>query len=175
MEALIELDKKLQALENKMNNLIQYGIVDEVDYNNATAVVDFRNGAKSPFLPFLQQPNTWAPISKGEQVVVIAPYGYLQQGFIIPQIYPQGKAPDNDEKSFVIDFATGNLQYKNDEIKLQGAKSIILQATDTVYIQGNTKVVLQNEDGGGVVCKNHLCSFTGVAHPQGSTNIKGSL
>lgn len=159
MEALIELDKRIQQLENQMNNMVNYGLITEINYAESTAIVDFLNGIQTPYLPFLQQPNTWNPIKLDDQVTVIAFNGIIEKGFIIPKLYKIGEALGSENNTFVLKFAEGNINYKD----------------GVITINSSAKIVLQDESGDGVVCKNHLCAFTGSPHPQGSSKIKGAL
>ncbi|UQY80123.1 phage baseplate assembly protein V [Candidatus Hepatincola sp. Av] len=159
MEVLIELDRRIQKLENRLNNLINYGVILSVDYTKSTAIVDFQNGISTPELPFLQAPNTWNPLKVGDQVVVIAFNGIIEQGFIVPKLYKTGEALGTEENTFVLKFAEGEINYKE----------------GVITINSSAKIVLQDESGDGVVCKNHLCAFTGTPHMQGSSKIKGAL
>lgn len=158
INALTELDKRLTKLEEQQANLIRYGKISEIDYVLGVARVDFQNGIISPFIPYCQVPNIFIPLLVDDQVLVIAPMGELEKGLIIPKIYLQNTSLGSTEDEFIIKLNEGEIRY-------DGA---------VLTIKGNTKIVIQDETGGGVVCQNHLCSFTGAMHPQGSSKVKGA-
>ncbi len=144
---MYKLLERITTLEKKQKNMVQYGIIKEVDLGICKAIVSFNAEAESPSLPFLQSPNAWNPIKIGDQVIVISPSGDIEQGFIIPLIYKAGEAPSTEAEKIVL---TGG----------------------TVEVTADTKIILGDGSGGGVVCKNHLCSFTGAPHPQGSSLVE---
>lgn len=153
------LDQRVQNLEQKVSNLMSYGIVADVNHVYTTVIVDFKNGVLSPSLPFLQQPNNWNPVKVGDQVVVFAPNGNIQHGFVIPKIYLNGQVPDIAPDSFVIKFDYGKIVFKNGDLLLETSANLILhnkvddKITNSITCEnGNitvdaiSKIVLQSRD-----------------------------
>lgn len=156
-DTLALLDQRVQNLEQKVSTMLLYGIVAEVNHVYATAIVDFKNGAFSPSLPFMQQPNNWNPVKIGDQVVVFSPNGNIQHGFVIPKIYLNGQVPDIAPDSFIIKFDYGKIVFKDGDLTLETSANMIIQnkvkdeitnsitcENGNITIDANSKVVLQN-------------------------------
>ena len=159
-DTLAFLDQRIQSLEQKVSNMMLYGIVADVNHVYTSVIVDFKNGAFSPSLPFLQQPNNWNPVKIGDQVVVFSPNGNIQHGFVIPKIYLTGQAPDIAPDSFVIKFDYGKIVFKEGNLLLETSANMLIQnkvnekITNSILCEnGNitmdvsSKIVLQNRSG----------------------------
>lgn len=62
-------------------------------------------------------------------------------------------------------------------VQTSGDVAVNADGDATVTAKGNLAasgkaVTLNGDEAGGLVCTNHACAFTGLAHPQGSTTVK---
>lgn len=164
MNKFLEYLKRIFKLEEKVNNIIRFGTIKEVDGGNNLVVVDLGNKTESPKLPYLVNSSGNATVyfvpKIGDQVILFSKNGEISQGFIVPAIYKGNVAGVDDE--WRLEFASGSINYKEGRLEIKANTEIQLDAP---------KAVLAGETGGGVVCQNHLCSFSGTPHPEGSTKV----
>jgi phage baseplate assembly protein V len=83
-------DFDVTELDRRLSNLIRLGTVQEVDYQNAK--VRIKSGdILTGWLPWTTQRAggniSWHAPEIGEQIVVLAPSGELNQGVVLPGIY----------------------------------------------------------------------------------------
>jgi len=179
---MLNLINKVTALEKKLENIVQYGVIKEVDTANSLVIADLGNNLTSPKLPYLVNNSGNASVyfvpKIGDQVIVISPSGNIEHGFIIPSIYKGTVAGTEDE--WRLKFKHGEITYKAGELKIITDSKLYIETKEAELKAKNAKVdaesiVLAGEDGGGVVCQNHICSFTGGPHPEASSKIKGAI
>lgn len=171
MDVAIEV-LKLKAL---VANIVKQGTIKSVDLSNNNVVVDFGDKTYSPNLPYLVNNSGNAKVyfvpQVGDQVIVLSPNGAIENGICIPSIYKGNISGVSDE--WRLEFAEGSIAYKLGKIVLTANTELdIITQTANVKAQ---KVVLGDETGGGVVCKKHLCAFTGTPHPQASSAVEAKL
>jgi phage baseplate assembly protein V len=86
-------DYSLGELSRQIANLIRVGEVTETDFTDPDAprVKVAVSGFESDWLPFgakrAGSTKTWSPLSIGEQVVILSPYGDLGQAIIVCSLY----------------------------------------------------------------------------------------
>ncbi|MBJ7590173.1 phage baseplate assembly protein V [Aeromonas veronii] len=86
-------DYSLGELSRQIANLIRVGEVTETDFTDPEAprVKVAVSGFDSDWLPFgadrAGSTKTWSPLSIGEQVVILSPYGDLGQAIIVCSLY----------------------------------------------------------------------------------------
>ncbi len=89
----------LMDLDRRISNLIQIGKVVEADYPNAKLRVQIGD-ITTEWLPWLARrasfDNTWWCPEIGEQVIVLAPSGEINQAVILPSIYRQAHSAPAD-------------------------------------------------------------------------------
>ncbi len=167
MDKFLEFIKKVFKLEDRVNKLIRIGIIKETDLQNNTVVVDLGNNLETPKLPYLVNCSGNAKVyfvpQVGDQVMVLSPNGDIFKSIILPSIY-KGNV-QCEENQWRIEFENGSIIYDNSTITIKSNSKVKIDSK---------KVILSGEDGGGVVCKNNLCSFTGSPHPDASTKVFGS-
>ena len=140
----------------------------------------------------------WKPLRLQSDVILLAPSGDRSRTLIVGMVFGSEVVPGtNDDELDQIEFSDGTkIQYSTKDKKLSiecegdvsvtakgGAKvtakdnvevvcdgDAVVEAKGTMTVKG-LKVVMNDETGGGVVCQNHLCSFTGSPHPQASTTV----
>tara|TARA_B100001564_G_C20610453_1_gene657345 strand:+ start:392 stop:910 length:519 start_codon:yes stop_codon:yes gene_type:complete len=89
----------LMDLDRRISNLIQLGKVVEADYPNAKLRVEIGD-ITTEWLPWLARrasfDNTWWSPEIGEQVIVLAPSGEINQAVILPSVYQQAHSAPAD-------------------------------------------------------------------------------
>lgn len=164
MFKFLEFIKRIFKLEERLNNIIRYGTIKEIDIENNLVIVDLGNNLESPKLPYLVNASGNASVyfvpKIGDQVVVFSKNGDIAFSFALPSIYKGNITGSEDE--WRLEFASGSIIYKEGKLAIKANTEVKIEAE---------KVILNGEDGGGVVCQNNLCSFTGAPHPEGSTKV----
>ena len=100
-----------QDPEQQVGEAIQYGVIATVDHANSTCTVtlgDLTTGE----LPWVAQRaggmRCWSPPSIGEQCVVLAPEGDLENGLVILGLYSDDNPPPSNDPDVVqIDMPDG--------------------------------------------------------------------
>ncbi len=159
--------KRLVKLEQRVDNIMRFGLIKEVNKESNKVVVDFGGTLESKELPYFVPSTGSATLyivpKVGDQIFVLAKNGNNQEAIAMPSVYKQGFSNSND---FALTFEKGAIEYKDGELKIKA---------DTKVIVESEEVELAGIDGGGVVCKNSLCAFTGAFHPDASTKVKAGL
>lgn len=131
-----------QDPEQQVGEAIQYGVIASVDYANATCTVTLGDLATGE-LPWVAQragaARIWSPPSVGEQCVVLAPEGDLENGLVVVGLYSDSNPPpSNDPDVIQISMPDGaSFQYNHATHAL--AISLPAGGTATVDIPGGTK------------------------------------
>lgn len=159
-------------LNRRIENIIRFGTIAEVDFANAKAKVK-SGGILTDWLPWLTaragNVRTWCPPSIGEQCVILAASGELTTAVILVGLYTKN-APSHTPEETLIDFPDGARVVYNHSTgaltvtgiqtaTIQAAISITLNAPQ-VNMTGNLQVDGSiNSDGdqvaGGVSTMNH--------------------
>lgn len=97
--------------EQQIGDAIQYGVVASVDHGNATCTVTLGDLTTGD-LPWVAQRaggvRCWSPPTIGEQCVVLAPEGDLENGFVVLGLYSDAcPPPSNDPDIVQIDMPDG--------------------------------------------------------------------
>jgi phage baseplate assembly protein V len=166
MNKFVELFKRIFKTEERLKGLLRYGVIKEIDVAANTVVVKFGDNLESPMLPYMVNSSGNASVyfipKIGDQVVILCPDGDINNSVVLPSVR-SGKVSSEDE--WRLEFSQGSIIYKAGELEIKANTQVKLDAP---------KVVLSGEDGGGVVCQNNICAFTGGPHPEGSTKVFGS-
>lgn len=95
-------DWALSEIERMLANMVRVGTVAELDAGNARVKIQVA-GLKTDWLPWTTSraggDRTWHAPEKGEQVLVISPYGDLGQAVVIPAIYQDAHAANGDSEN----------------------------------------------------------------------------
>lgn len=132
-------DWDITDLQRRLANLITFGSISQVNYQNAKARVKIGE-IETTWLPWVMRDGNdknWHGIDVGEQIIILAPSGDLNQGIILPSICKSQICQDGDlyimkfEDGSVINFnrKTGNLMAEvtgDATIKVQ--KSLIAES-----------------------------------------------
>lgn len=109
---------KQNELSYRLEQAIQYGVVEEVDFAKAKARVrivaeDGVNGRLSNWIPWStgnadSGNGNWNPLQVGAQVAMLAPSGDAAQAFIIPGVYRDANPPpSNNEHEYKQSYEDG--------------------------------------------------------------------
>lgn len=88
-------DYSIGELSRQIANLIRVGVVIDKDFSDPDAprVKVAVSGFESDWLPFgadrAGNTKTWSPLSVGEQVLILSPYGDLGQAVIVCSLYSE--------------------------------------------------------------------------------------
>lgn len=181
MNKFIDYFKKIFTLEKRLTNVVRFGIVKEIDLASNLVVVDLGEDLESPKLPYLINGSGNAKVyfvpKVSDQVLLLSPNGNIKGAVVIPNIYKG--TTDIAEDEWRLEFSNGSISYKEGELNIKANSKVNIE-TKEANIKGTNvkvdagKITLAGEDGGGVVCQNNLCSFTGAPHPEGSSKVFGS-
>ena len=130
---------RLSELERRLNNLIRLGTIQAVDADTARARVTI-GSALTYWLPWLTQragaDRTWWAPSVGEQVMVIAPSGDLNNAVIMPAVYQDAHpAPSSDLNVHRVEYSDGAvIEYDRSTHKLTATipGDVEVSATDNI-------------------------------------------
>lgn len=97
--------------QQQIGDAIQYGVIASVDHGNATCTVTLGDLTTAE-LPWVAQRaggmRCWSPPTVGEQCVVLAPEGDLENGFVVLGLYSDANpSPSHDPDIVQIDMPDG--------------------------------------------------------------------
>ena len=139
-------------LTRRIDNLIRFGIIAEVDH--ATARARVKSGQiLTDFLPLVTlragTTTTWSPPTKGEQCVILSASGEFTTACVLVGLYTKN-SPSHSPDVPVIKFADGaSIEYNQTSGRLNvvGIKSAFINASQqieifcpTVKIKGDVKI-----------------------------------
>lgn len=139
-------------INRRIDNLIRFGLIAEVDHANAKARVKCGQILTS-FLPFITlragTTKTWSPPTVGEQCVILASSGELTTACILVGLYTQN-SPSHSPDVHVIEFEdSAKIEYNQSTgaLVVTGIKTANITAANqinidcpTVNIKGNVNI-----------------------------------
>ena len=157
-------------LQRKLDNIIRFGVIAEVNY--ATARARVKSGdILTEFLPFITfragTTKTWSPPTVGEQCVMLSVSGEFTTACILVGLYIQN-SPSHSADEHVIEFADGaKITYNQSSgaLIVTGIKTAANQIDidcPTINIKGNVNI-----DGS--------LSTTGTSTTKGNISTQGSV
>lgn len=164
----------------RIENLIRFGTIAEVDLSNATARV--QSGAiLTDFLPFLTlragATATWSPPTVGEQCVVLAMSGELTTACVLVGLYTQN-APSHSADEHVIKFADGAvIKYNQADgaLSVTGIKSAQITAAQVINIDCPTVNIKGNVNIQGAITTTDGAGGAGNITISGNVKVKGNI
>ena len=128
----------------RLDNLIRFGTIAEVDYAAAKARV--KSGQiLTVFLPFLTfragQTKTWSPPTVGEQCIILAAGGEFTTACVLVGLYTQN-APSHSPDVHVFEFEDGaRIEYNHatGTLNVTGMKLINIDCPQ-INIKGNIQI-----------------------------------
>ena len=131
-------------INRRIDNLIRFGLIAEVDHANAKARVKCGQILTS-FLPFLTlragTTKTWSPPTVGEQCVILASSGELTTACILVGLYTQN-SPSHSPDVHVIEFEDGaRIEYNHatGTLNVTGMKLINIDCPQ-IKIKGDIEI-----------------------------------
>ena len=164
----------------RIENLIRFGTIAEVDLNRACARVQ-SGGILTEFLPFLTLRTgstvTWSPPTAGEQCVILAMSGELTTACVLVGMYKQN-APSNSTDEHVIQFADGAVIKYNQaagELSVTGIKSAQITAAKVINIDCPIVNIKGNVNIQGAITTSDNGKTPGNITISGKVEVKGSV
>lgn len=103
LDRIEHLERVVQRLAMRNNNMIREAKVMEVDYEKGLAIVE-AHGVQSKPIPWLQQAGDivdWDPPAVGQRMVMFSPSGDIGRGFLLPGGYTESvRQPHQSGKSW---------------------------------------------------------------------------
>lgn len=97
--AILSLDKRMEQLDRRLNNIVREAKVLEVDAGKGLVKVE-AHGLKSGWMPWVERAGAireWSPPAKDERVIVLSPTGEPGQGLVLAGGFSdQFKQPSTD-------------------------------------------------------------------------------
>lgn len=145
-------------LHRRLENVIRFGTIAEVDFANAKAKVQ-SGGILTDWLTWVNmragKTRTWSPPTVGEQCIVLAASGELTTATVLYGIYTQAhNQPSQNPDEHVIEFADGAkiiYDQKSHALKVIGIATAHIQASSQVILETPLVKCTQNLSVGGNV------------------------
>ncbi|BFU60762.1 MULTISPECIES: phage baseplate assembly protein V [Rodentibacter] len=161
-------------LNRRIDNLIRFGTIAEVDYQTARARV--KNGEiLTDFLPFITlragTTKTWSPPTVNEQCVILAASGEFTTACVLVGLYTQN-SPSHSPDIHLLQFADGaEIEYNQatSALKISGISTALVQAQSQIDIQCPTVNIKGNVNINGSL------STTGAISTQSGITAKGDV
>lgn len=170
-------------LFRRLENIIRFGVVQSIDYTQATCIVDFQGILTCP-LRWLTvragSDSTWDAPSVGEQVMVLSPSGEIANGIVLFGLYSDAHPSPSQEQNIkirkfedgaVISYDTANHQL---QAVLPGGATTILTSDGGITITGDT-VINGNVQINGNTAMTGNNTVGGSQSVSGTSLAKGSL
>lgn len=147
------MNPEITELERRLSNLIRIGTVSGADYGRAKVRVDC-DGLTTNWLPWITRRaggdiDWWTP-EVGEQVVVMAPSGLLEDAFVLSALYSDARPePESSPEKHTVCYANGD-SITHDrangsfEIKCAGDVKIQSGGNLEILVSGQVTVTADN-------------------------------
>ena len=180
----------IAEIERRLSNLARIGTIAEADYKKALVRVK-SDGFTTEWLPWITRRaggdiDWWAP-EVGEQVLVIAPSGLMEDAFVIPALYSNSKPePEQSPDKHTVRYKNGDVvthDRSNGSWFVHCAGDITVQAGGSVTIIAAGPVLVQAPsvtlDTPEATCTGNLTIAKNLAIQGGSggtsTRITGNI
>lgn len=146
--AILSLDKRIEQLDRRLNNLVREAKVLEVDAEKGLVKVE-AHGLKSGWMPWAERAGTvreWAPPAKGERVVVLSPTGEPGQGIVLAGGFSdQFKQPSTDAGERLIQIGDNRVSMTKDRTIVgfpDGGRAVLKEGLAKLKVGDGTWLVL---------------------------------
>lgn len=146
--AILSLDKRIEQLDRRLNNIVREGKVLEVDAAKGLLKVE-AHGLKSGWMPWAERAGTvreWSPPAKGERVVVLSPTGEPGQGIVLAGGFSdQFKQPSTDAGERLIQIGGNKLSMTKDRTIVgfpNGGRAVLKEGLAKLKVADGTWLVL---------------------------------
>ncbi len=168
---------QLSELKRRLCNMIQVGQIHEVDTQKALAKVRLGD-IITHWLPWVAgragSVRHWSPLEANEQVVVLAPFGELNQGIILGSLYQNtAPAPDTQAQRHTIAWDDGlKIKYDqtNHKLNIQNAETLNITVSGQANIQAKD-ITLEASETQSIMAKGPLQLASGECIELSAPNI----
>ncbi|ATG35902.1 putative baseplate assembly protein V [Phaeobacter inhibens] len=127
--------------EQVREGIVRFGVVTAVDTGRARAKVSFGGESESDWLAWMAERaaeiSVWAPVSIGEQVVILSESGDTAQGVILGSVFSSNNpGPGTNEATHRVKIAGSSITITADAITLACNGSTVVIDADGVSING---------------------------------------
>lgn len=142
----------IAELVRKLKNMVRVTSIVTPTEGKALATIKIGDDESIPF-PVLSFANSfkkhWIPIRKGEQVLVVFPFGNANKGFIVRSIFwKKLKEPSGaDKDTEIVEYEDGaRFEYsvKTSTLKVAGVKVVLVESIDEITLESK-KITLDGE------------------------------
>lgn len=166
----------------KIENIVRFGVIAEVDYAKRRAKVQSGN-ILTDWLPWLAMragtTRIWSPVTVGEQCLVIAVGGELTTAAILCGLYTtEFDTPSNNPDEHVIEFAdSATICYNqaSSSLKVSGISTALFQASTSVTLETPLVHCTQNLNVDGNIAVKQGISAQGGIQAQGEISSKADV
>jgi phage baseplate assembly protein V len=143
---ILGLERRIEQLDRRLNNVVREARVTEVDPARALAKVE-AHGLASAWCPWLERAGairTWSPPTVGERVLLLSPSGEPGLGLILPGGYSDAfGAPHDQAGEFKQTIGDASVLMRDGELKLT-VDNVSLRVTrdGAVVKRGDTELAL---------------------------------
>lgn len=167
-------------LQRKLDNIIRFGVIAEV--NHATARARVKSGdILTDFLPFVTfragTTKTWSPPTVGEQCVMLSVSGEFTTACILVGLYTQN-SPSQSPDEHVIEFADGaKITYNQSSgaLVVTGIKTASITAANQIDIDCPAINIKGNVNIDGSLSTTGTSTTKGNISTQGSVTASGDI
>ncbi len=183
-EGVSDGDFHLVEISRRLANVVRPGVVAALDPDKARLRAHYDQGDPRPlsaWLPWLSAAaggqRAWRAPALGEQVLILAPGGDLQQGVVLASLYGADfAAPSADPAAAVTLYADGaRIEYHAGEHRLRAAlppgATAEITASGGVSIAGDVTITGDVAVSGGIAASGHVADAAGsMAEMRGQYN-----
>lgn len=145
----------LSEVMRKLANIIRIGKIVEVDKDKVRVQIGKVTTGWLPIVSLAGNTSAWLPITKGELVAVLAPFGEYAQAFVLRSLhYDAFKTPENTEAvSCTTDLSVEIKGQKNcnvtfeDGIKITGGNATISITDNSINISSGGASINMSDSG----------------------------
>lgn len=149
--AILSLDKRIEQLDRRLNNIVREAKVLEVDAEKGLVKVE-AHGLKSGWMPWVERAGAireWAPPAKDERVIVLSPTGEPGQGLVLAGGFSdQFKQPSMDAGERLIQIGENKLSMTKDRTIIgfrHGGRAVLKDEIAKLKMKDSTWAVLTKE------------------------------
>jgi len=164
----------LGDIDRRMQGLVRIGVVTAVDASAARARVSLGGEAVSAWLPWLAERaatiSVWAPVSVGEQVLVLAPGGDTAQGVIVGSLFSAARAaPSTDAAEHRLQLGDASISVRDGAIEISAGGTVVtiggggMGVNATVSVSGGNVTTTGNVAASGNVTATGAVAAGGIS------------
>jgi phage baseplate assembly protein V len=160
-------------MDRRMQGVVRIGVVSAVDAGAARAKVRLGGDTESAWLPWLAERaatvSVWAPVSIGEQVLVLSPGGDTAQGVICGSLFSDARpAPSANGAEHRLQLGDASIAVVDGAITITAGGTVVrisgagVSVNATVAVTGGDVSVSGGDvDADGISLKGHAHTITG--------------